>query len=90
MPLTAYFLHVILNLRGDFMAIHSTLSAVLGAKRITQKKLAEITGISTTTVCSLYNDKVTKVSYDVLNKICKTLDCQVSDILTYVPDEEEN
>ncbi|MCI8404710.1 MAG: helix-turn-helix transcriptional regulator [Clostridia bacterium] len=72
------------------MAIHSTLSAVLGAKRITQKKLAEITGISTTTVCSLYNDKVTKVSYDVLNKICKTLDCQVSDILTYVPDEEEN
>ncbi len=72
------------------MAIHSTLSAVLGAKRITQKKLADTTGISKTTINSLYNDKVTMVSYNVLNKICKTLDCQVSDILTYVPDEEEN
>ena len=72
------------------MAIHSTLSAVLGAKRITPKKLADTTGISKTTINSLYNDKVTMVSYNVLNKICKTLDCQVSDILTYVPDEEEN
>ena len=70
------------------MAIHSTLSAVLGEKRIKQTKLSEMTGISKTTINSLYNDKVTKVSYDILNKICKALDCQVSDILTYVPDEE--
>ncbi len=70
------------------MAIHSTLSAVLGSKRIKQSELAKMTGISKTTVNSFYNDKVTMVSYDVLNKICKALDCQVSDILTYVPDEE--
>lgn len=70
------------------MAIHSTLSAILGSKRIKQSELSKVTGISKTTVNSFYNDKVTRVSYDVLNKICKALDCQVSDILTYVPDEE--
>lgn len=70
------------------MAIHSTLSTILGAKRIKQIELSQITGISKTTINSLYNDKVTKVSYDILNNICKALDCQVSDILTYVPDED--
>ena len=70
------------------MAIHSTLSTILGAKRIKQIELSQITGISKTTINSLYNDKVTKVSYDILNTICKALDCQVSDILTYVPDED--
>lgn len=72
------------------MAIHSTLSAVLGAKRMKQKTLADLTGVSNNTICSLYNDKVTKVSYDILNKICTVLDCQVSDILQYVPDKEKN
>lgn len=71
------------------MAIHSTLSAVLGARRMKQKTLADLTGISPTTINSLYNDKVTKVSYDILNNICMVLNCQVSDILVYVPDEEE-
>lgn len=71
------------------MAIHSTLSTILGARRIKQREIAELTGISKTTINSLYNDKVTKVSYDILNKICAVLDCQVSDILIYVPDEEE-
>lgn len=71
------------------MAIHSTLSAVLGSKRIKQNKLAELAGVSTNTINALYNDKVTMVSYNVLNNICKALDCQVSDILTYVPDEED-
>ena len=70
------------------MAIHSTLSAVLGEKRIKQKQLALLTGISPTTINSLYNDRVTKVSYEILNKICKALECQVSDILVYIPDEE--
>lgn len=70
------------------MAIHSTLSAVLGSKRIKQNKLAELASVSTNTINALYNDKVTMVSYNVLNKICKALDCQVSDILTYVPDED--
>lgn len=70
------------------MAIHSTLSTILGAKRMKQNKLAELAGVSTNTVNSLYNDRVTMVSYDTLNSICKALDCQVSDILVYVPDEE--
>lgn len=70
------------------MAIHSTLSAVLGAKRIKQNRLAELSGVSTNTINSLYNDKVTMVSYNVLNKICRALECQVSDILVYIPDEE--
>ena len=42
----------------------------LARKKMTQKRLAEITGIPV----------------DVLDRICRALDCQPGDLMEYVPD----
>lgn len=68
--------------------IQNNLSAVLGQRRIKQSELAASAGISKTTVLTLYNNRAKAVSFDVLNKICKALNCQVSDILYYKDDDK--
>ena len=64
------------------------LSRKLGEKRWTQRKLAQKTGIRPNTVNALYHGYARRVSLEHLNKICKALQCDLSDILTYIPDNE--
>ncbi len=71
------------------MAIHCKLSAVLGEKRIKQAEVARMTGISKTTINALYNDRVQKVDYSILNKLCACLACNLNDLLEYTPDSHD-
>lgn len=48
------------------------------------------TGLAKNTVLALYHDRVHKVDYSVLEKLCRFLDCQPGDLLVYVPDGEES
>ena len=43
------------------------------------------TGVASSTISNLCNNKTTGVRFDVLDKICDALDCEISDIL--VPDK---
>ena len=70
------------------MAIHCRLSTILGKRRIKMAELVRMTGVSKTTINAMYHDKVTKIDYGVLERICKALDCPLSDIVEYVPNEE--
>lgn len=47
--------------------------------------LSEQTGMAKSTLYRL--KKSTKISYSVINLICRTLDCQPGDFLKYVSDE---
>lgn len=44
-------------------------------------------GISSTSLAKLGKDE--NVSMDVLKKICKTLDCNIGDIMDILPDENK-
>ncbi len=70
------------------MPIKCVLSTLLGARRMKMSELARATGLAKNTVHALYHDRVRKVDYGVLEKICKALGCQPGDLLVYVPDEE--
>lgn len=66
------------------MAIHCRLSTLLGERRIKMAELSRMTGVSKTTINAMYHDRVRKIDYGVLERICKELDCGLSDILEYV------
>lgn len=57
------------------------LNDTLKSKHISQYKLAKDTGIATSTLSNLCNNKTSSVQFSVLDKICSTLDCEISDIL---------
>ena len=66
------------------MAIHCRLSTLLGERRIKMAELSRMTGVSKTTINAMYHDRVRKIDSGVLERICKALDCGLSDILEYV------
>lgn len=55
-------------------------------KRMNKTQLRKLTGISTSTLAKLSNNE--KVSLDVIERICKALNCQPSDVMEYVKDDE--
>ncbi len=61
------------------------LSRILGEKRWTQADLARKTGIRPNTVSEIYNELVERINIDHLDLICEALDCDISDIMEYIP-----
>lgn len=68
------------------MAIHCRLSTILGEKRLKMADVVRETGLAKGTVHALYHDRVTKVDFRVLDKLCDFLDCEIEDILVYTKD----
>lgn len=64
------------------------ISELLGIHKMTRKRLAELIGVRPNTIGDMYHENIKRIDIDVLNKICKVLDCKVEDILEYVADEE--
>lgn len=56
---------------------------------MTRKALAELVGVRPNTIGDLYNEKVKRVDLDLLNSICRVLNCDLSDLLEYQPDEQK-
>ncbi len=61
--------------------IRILLSTRLGERRWTQADLARKTGIRPSTINDWYNEMTDRINLEHLHKICKALDCDISDIL---------
>ena len=59
---------------------------LLNRRGITKEELRLKIGASSTTIAKLSSNK--NVSLDVIDKICKALDCQPGDIMAYEDDEK--
>lgn len=64
------------------------LSELLGKNKMTRKALADLVDARPNTIGDLYHGKVKRVELDLLSRICEALDCEISDLLEYQPDEE--
>lgn len=58
-----------------------TLNELLDSKNISQNQLAKNTGISVNTLRNLSHNKTSRISFDILEKICICLNCDVGDVL---------
>jgi putative transcriptional regulator len=67
--------------------IQFKLDDVLAKRDVTKYRLAVDTGIAHSTLWKLETGKAQRIGYDVLEKICRFLECTPSDILHIVDDE---
>ena len=70
------------------MIVYDKLWKTMQLKGVSQYKLIRVYGISTGQLDRLRKND--NVSTYTLNSLCKILDCTLSDIVEYVPDNETN
>lgn len=63
--------------------IKLTLKELLDGRQITRYELAKRTGIRFHIIDNYYKNKVVRYDSDVLDRICKALECSISDLITY-------
>jgi putative transcriptional regulator len=63
------------------------IKVMLALREMTQKELAEKTGIRLPTISALCTGAAKHIPVNVLDKLCTTLDCQPGDLVEYLKDE---
>ena len=66
--------------------IEFKLDDLIWERRMTAQQVKVATGLSATTLSNIRNCKNTNISTRTLDKLCKYINCKVSDIMEYVPD----
>lgn len=64
------------------------VKVMLAMREMTQKELAEKTGIRSPTISAICTGTIKHLPVDVLDRICDVLDCQPGDIVEYIRTEE--
>ena len=62
------------------MAVHCTLSTLMGKNRYSIQDVHVQTGLSRNTVSCLYNDKATRIDYETVDKLCKLFECPINEL----------
>ena len=64
------------------------VKVMLAMREMTQKELAEKTGIRPPTISGICTGTIKHLPVDVLDRICDVLNCQPGDIVEYIRTEE--
>ena len=67
--------------------INVNLDVMMAKRRMSLNTLSDKVGITVANLSILKNNKAKAVRFSTLDAICKALNCDVSDILIYEPDE---
>ena len=68
--------------------IKCLLKVELAKNDLNQRQLSELTGVRLPTISDMINQKSKSIGVDNIDKICKVLHCNVSDLFVYIPDSE--
>ena len=63
------------------------LSKLLGERRMTQKKLAELTGIRPNTINEWYNEITVSLKVEHIDRICEVLGCSIEELIEVIPNK---
>ncbi|WP_311945440.1 helix-turn-helix domain-containing protein [Halomonas piscis] len=67
--------------------IRCHLARLMGERKMKIVDVATETGLNRNTVTLLYKETAQRVDLDALAKLCQLFQCEVGDLLEYVPDE---
>lgn len=70
--------------------IDVNLDVMMAKRRMSLNTLSDKVGITVANLSILKNNKAKAIRFSTLDAICKALNCDVSDILVYQPDEPEH
>lgn len=71
------------------MAIIVNLDVMMAKRKISATRLAEEIGITLPNLSILKTNKAKAIRFSTLDAICRALDCQPSDILEYVEEDDD-
>ena len=66
---------------GPEMTLKNELAVLMARKKIRIKQLSRMTGISRTTLTSIYYNREKVISYAVIEKLCQALECSLNDLI---------
>jgi putative transcriptional regulator len=69
------------------MAIVVEVDVQLAKRKMSVGEFAEAVGITVANIAVLKNGRAKAVRFTTLDAICRVLECQPGDILSWVPDE---
>lgn len=79
-----YAIRDTMALKGVEPMIKFKVKVMLALRGMTQKELAERTGIRPPTISAICVGSVKHLPVEALDKICAVLDCQPADLMEYV------
>lgn len=85
--INAKFLTIQMN-SGDFCMVRLRIKELLEEKGHTKYWLYKQMGLSYQNLSSLVNNKTSSIRFENIDKLCRILDCQVSDLFELTDDKK--
>ncbi|MGM0582933.1 MAG: helix-turn-helix domain-containing protein [Bacteroidota bacterium] len=60
--------------------IKCNLSRIMGEQKVNIQDVHEGTGLNRNTISNLYHEKVSRIDFDTIEKICLFLDCKIGEL----------
>lgn len=74
---------------GEYGTIRINLDELIKKAGISKNKLSHRAEMQRTQLNHYCNNEITRLDTDVLARLCTVLDCQIGDLLEFVPPEKE-
>lgn len=75
----------------QYGTVKNHLAELIEEKKISKTKLAQRAEMQPTQLRKYYKNEVTRFDADVLARLCTVLECEIGDLLEFVPaDADEN
>ena len=71
------------------MAIRGTLDRILLERRMSLTELSDKVGVTLANLSILKTGKAKAIRFSTLNALCRVLDCQPGELLSYEPSEND-
>ncbi|MGJ3545461.1 helix-turn-helix transcriptional regulator [Bacillus subtilis] len=66
------------------------LSRVMGERKVNIAEVSRLTGLHRNGISRLYYEETDGIKFDTLEKLCKALDCEITDLLEIIEVEDKD